>query len=133
MNGKGDYQSRERCCAFSGKGNWTGPNIAAMVIGFVLFWPIGLFFLYWIMKGRNVMDLRSTVANKWQRFKGTSSQSEGSDNEVFNEYQQTQYDRIQEIKQEIESRARRFTQFRSDAKRRADEEEFRRFMDDRDA
>ena len=37
------------CCAFSGKAKWSGVNIAAMVIGFVLWWPIGLFLLFWIL------------------------------------------------------------------------------------
>ena len=67
----------------------------------------------------------------FQGFKrGGGRAAQGSDNEIFNEYQQTQYDRISEIKEEIRTRARRFAEFRSDAKRRADEEEFRRFMDD---
>ncbi len=131
MNDSGNQYSHRGCCGFGGKSNWSGINIAAMVIGFVLFWPIGLFFLYWIMSGRNVLDLRSEMAEKWQQFKGGESRSKGgTDNEVFNEYQQTQYDRIREIKEEIKSRARRFAEFRSTAKRRADEEEFRRFMDD---
>jgi hypothetical protein len=39
------------CCK---KGNWSGMNIAAMVIGFVLFWPIGLVLLYWNISGRDI-------------------------------------------------------------------------------
>ena len=51
-----------------------------------------------------------------------------SDNLVFNEYQQTQYDHIQEIKEEIKKRAAAFRAFRSDAKRRKDHREFEEFM-----
>jgi hypothetical protein len=47
---------------------------------------------------------------------------------VFNTYQNTQYDRIREIKEEIRARAKRFSEFRADVKRRADEEEFNQFM-----
>ena len=47
---------------------------------------------------------------------------------MFNAFQQTQYDRIAEIKEEIRERSRRFTEYRADAQRRADEEEFNRFM-----
>ncbi len=132
MNDSDMQYKRHGGCVFGGKSaNWSGFNIAAMVIGFVLFWPIGLFLLYWIMTGRNVADLSGHLSEKWHQFKGgNSSKSGGTDNEVFNEYQQTQYDRIREIKEEIKSRARRFSEFRSNAKRRADEEEFRRFMDD---
>ena len=131
MNNNGTHDGGSGCCGFGASAHWSFTNIAAMVIGFVLFWPIGLFILYWILKGRNVMDMRSHLAEKWHRFKGNdAAEASGTDNQIFNEYQQTQFDRIREIKDEIKERARRFADFRSDAKRRADEEEFRRFMDD---
>ncbi len=131
MNNNGNHGNGSRCCGFGASANWSVTNIVAMVIGFVLFWPLGLFVLYWIFKGREVTDLRRHFAEKWNRFKGNDAAgASGADNQVFNEYQQTQYDRIREIKDEIKKRARRFADFRSDAKRRADEEEFRSFMDD---
>ena len=117
---------RGRCS----KGRWTPMNIAAMVLGFVCFWPVGLLVLFWILSGRNVQDLPEAVREKWQQFFGdTSNKRRGSsDNIVFDEYQQTQYDRINEIREEIKARHARFQAFRMDAKRRADEEEFNRFM-----
>ena len=131
MNNNGNHDKGSGCCGFGASANWSVTNIVAMVIGFVLFWPLGLFMLYWIFKGRDVTDLRRHLVEKWNRFKGNdATEAGGMDNQVFNEYQQTQFDRIREIKDEIKERARRFAQFRSDAKRRADEEEFRRFMDD---
>ena len=131
MNNNGNHDKGSGCCGFGASANWSVTNIVAMVIGFVLFWPLGLFMLYWIFKGRDVTDLRRHLVEKWNRFKGNdATEAGGTDNQVFNEYQQTQFDRIREIKDEIKERARRFAQFRSDAKRRADEEEFRRFMDD---
>lgn len=108
------------------KGRWTGLNIAAMVVGFVFFWPVGLVILFWILKGRDVRDLPAAVKGKWQEMRG--GYVGHSDNVIFNEYQQTQHDRIKEIKDEIDSRARRFADFRNQAKRREDEEEFSRFM-----
>ena len=89
------------------------------------------FLLFWILTGHDVLSLPEDIAKKWHQLKGSQSSETGvTDNEVFNDYQQTQYDRIREIKEEIKSRARRFTEFRANAKRRADEEEFRKFMDD---
>ena len=120
------------CCNWSGQANWSGLNIGAMVIGFVLFWPIGLFILYWILKGRSVRDLPQAIGDKWSTMTGKNHhrvhRSDLNDNAVFNDFQQTQYDRIREIKDEIKERARRFAEFRADAKRRADEDEFSRFM-----
>ena len=79
--------------------------------------------------GRSVKELPDSMRRQWSRMKGGwSSPSDGSDNVVFDEYQQTQYDRIREIRDEIKDRSRRFARFREDAKRRADEEEFNRFM-----
>ena len=131
MNNNGTRDRGSGCCGFGAGANWSVTNIVAMVIGFVLFWPLGLFMLYWIFKGRDVTELGRHIGEKWHRCKGKKgTEAGGTDNQVFNEYQQTRYDRIREIKDEIKERARRFAEFRSDAKRRADEEEFRRFMDD---
>lgn len=112
-----------------GKGKWSGRNIVVMVLAFMLFWPVGLVVLYWILSGRDVKDLPGSIQRKWsQTFGAQSSSPSRSDNVVFDEYQQTQYDRISEIKEEIKDRARRFHEYRADAKRRADEVEFKSFM-----
>ena len=111
-----------------GKGNWSPVNIFAMVLGFVLFWPVGLVILFWILKGRNVKDLPAASKKQWKKMFASDSEHSESDNVVFNEYQQTQFDRIMELKEEIKARARRFRDYRGDAKRRADETEFKEFM-----
>ena len=114
------------------KGNWSPLNIGAMVVGFVLFWPIGLLVLYWNIKGRDARDLPRAVKQKWSSLFSRGSTggdiSSGTHNSVFDEFQQTQYDRIAEIKEEIKERARRFNEYRGDVKRRAEEEEFNKFM-----
>lgn len=130
-----EHRSHSQCCGhWGGRGNWSGLNIAAMVVGFVIFWPIGLLILYWIIKGRSVKELPDGMRRQWSRMTGSWSGSganargDAGDNDVFNEYQQTQYDRIRELKDEIKDRSRRFARFRASAKRREDEEEFNRFM-----
>lgn len=137
-NGSTDNQAKHRSrghgCGEPGQcGHWSGINIAAMVLGFVIFWPLGLFVLFWIISGRSVKDLPRTGRRLWSKMTGfwlddgVPDRSD-SDNAVFNEYQQTQYDRIREIKEEIKARARRFQEYRAKAKRRVDEEEFNEFM-----
>lgn len=109
--------------------HWSGVNIAAMVVGFVFFWPVGLFVLYWILTGREAVDIPAAAKAQWAKMRGDKGMRSGStDNVVFNDYQQTQYDRIREIKDEMKARAARFTEFRQDAKRRADQDEFNQFM-----
>lgn len=116
----------------SGKcGNWSGFNIAAMVIGFVLFWPLGLIALVWISLGRSIKELPGVVSDLVAKIRSVFQMGgEATSNTVFNDYQETQYDRIREIKEEIKRRADRFNTFKSEARRKADEEEFRRFMDE---
>lgn len=114
------------------KGGFSGFNLVAMILGFVFFWPVGLLIVFWICSGRHVRDLPDAIRELWERGFGGESKLSGAptDNSVFNAYQQTQYDRIREIKEEIKSRAQHFSDFRANAKRRADEAEFNEFMKD---
>lgn len=133
-NGATVNQSNDRswgpCRSGRGRrGNWSSFNIAAMVLSFVFFWPVGLLVLYWILTGRQVQDLPGAIKQKWQELRGGAHGfSDQSSNSVFNDFQQTQYDRINEIKHEIKTRSTRFKEFRADAQRRADQEEFNSFM-----
>lgn len=139
-NGSATDKSGASTFGFSGKyregtkANWSPLNTGAMVLGFIAFWPLGLVLLYWNITGRDVRDLPAATKEKWamlRRKKCEHRHQYGTgetDNSLFNEFQQTQYDRIREIKEEIKDRSRRFHAFRADAKRRADEEEFNQFM-----
>jgi hypothetical protein len=84
----------------------------------------------WTILGHPIQELPGWVRDKWNQIfrKSKAGAYEDSDNIVFNEYQQTQYDRIREIKEEIKKRAEAFRSFRFDAKRRKDQEEFDEFM-----
>ncbi|NVK29639.1 MAG: DUF2852 domain-containing protein [Gammaproteobacteria bacterium] len=112
---------------------WPKANILATVLGLIFFWPIGLVILFWSWSGRHVKDLPAAAKQKWHEWTGENTGSAfkaaSTDNEVFNEYQNTQYDRIREIEEEIQTRASAFQTFRSQAKRRAQEKEFEEFMD----
>ena len=119
---------RGTCCV--GGGHWSGANIAAMVLGFIVFPPLGFVVLVWTIMGRPIQELPGWLREKWEQvFRGGKARTySASDNVVFDEYQQTQRDRIAEIRKEIRSRAEAFRAYRSDAKRRKDEQEFKDFM-----
>jgi len=101
-----------------------------MVLGFVIFAPLGFVVLLWTITGHPIQELPAWVRDKWARFfRGGNGRTYGeSDNTIFNEYQQTQYDRINEIREEIRNRTKAFRVFRFDAKRRKDRQEFDEFM-----
>ena len=133
-----DYSTadRSRGQCFSGPmrscgcGHWSGANIAAMVLGFIIFPPLGFVVLLWTIMGHPIQELPGWARDKWNQFfrKSNAGAYKDSDNIVFSEYQQTQYDRIREIKEEIKRRAEAFRSFRFDAKRRKDQQEFDEFM-----
>ena len=117
------------------RADWSPMNVAVMVIGFMLFWPLGLIVLGWAVSGRHVRDLPGAVRELWSRVgngdglvRSLSGRGPWSDNAVFNDYQQTQYDRIRELELELAERKRRFAEFRKEARRHADQDEFDRFM-----
>lgn len=104
-------------------------NIAGMVLGFIIFWPIGMVMLFWILSGRDVVDLPGAVRQKWLHYRSGDHRLNGSsDNVVFNEYQQTQQDRIREIEEEMRKREESFRTYRASASRRKDRAEFDDFM-----
>ncbi len=113
-----------------GRGHWSVANIAAMVLGFVIFPPLGLVVLAWTILGHPIQELPGWVRDKWnQVFRSrTAGSNTNSGNSVFNDFQQTQYDRIQEIKEEIRKRAEAFRAYRDNLKRRQDQQEFDDFM-----
>lgn len=130
---------------------WTPFGIGMMVLGYIVFWPLGLVLTLWMVSGRHVAELPraigQTVSGWFPRRDGEAaggwsekawsekawshegfSRSRSSGNTVFDDYQQTQYDRISDIKREIKDTWHRFRDFRRDEQRRQERDEFDRFM-----
>ena len=132
-----DYSSKEgtQGHCFNGKsacggGHWSAANITAMVVGFIIFAPLGFVVLVWSILGYPIQDLPNWVREKWNRYVvgSVARPIKDYENVVFKDYQQTQYDRIREIKEEIRKRAEAFGNFRANAQRRKDQQEFDDFM-----
>ena len=129
-------QTTDWCCADhpnQAKCAWSPLNIALMVIGYVMFWPIGLLIMFGLFAGIRPMELPGRLYAWFASVKGQVSNPfksyfSDSGNRVFDEYQQTQLDRIEEIKGEVRERADRFSNFKGDEERRREQEQFDRFM-----
>ena len=125
-----------------GPPRWSAPNVLGVVVGFVVFGPLGLFVLGWVLSGREVLALPGAARRAWHALFGGPdgdglfggagrapfAERSRTGNVVFDDYQRTQHERIREIRQEIAMRSRRFAEFRTAARRHADEAEFERFM-----
>jgi Protein of unknown function (DUF2852) len=102
---------------------WRGWEIALMVIGFVVFWPVGLAILFWIL---------------WRKREGASpppawlgrltSVAAGSGNSAFEAWKQGEVDRLEQERRKLADAEREFAAFLDQLKRARDREEFDRFM-----
>ena len=119
-----------------GKGAW----IAVMVLGFVLFWPVGLAILaYLIWSGRmgcghhgDRSQWQSRFSSRFERakeraereFRGFGAASYSSGNKAFDEY------RAETLKR-LEEEEREFRTFLDKLRQAKDKAEFDQFMADR--
>lgn len=138
-NGVG--HKRRRCKG----GGWRGVEIAAMVLGFIFVWPLGLAYLFYLL-----MRKRPDRDDDWARVKGWFSNMRHKDwpnggrmsggfgggmrrtgNIAFDEYRQAELDRLEAERRRLVEEEREFTEFLHNLRRAKDREEFDRFMRDR--
>ncbi|WP_026379337.1 DUF2852 domain-containing protein [Afifella pfennigii] len=121
------------------RGRWSALNIVLMVLGFVLFWPLGLAMLAWMIWGdelarfgRDMRDqVRSTFASEGRSV--APSRPFGmrdTGNVAFDEYRTRELERLEEERRKIESMRHEFESFLKELRRAKDKEEFDRFMED---
>ena len=123
---------------------WTPLTIALMVIGFIVFWPLGLAMLAYIIWGHRVpelrrhfagmkQDVRSEFASRSWGCGGSHSGFTRSGNVAFDEYRTRELKRLEEERRKLEDERREFETFMQNLRRARDQEEFDRFMRDRRA
>jgi hypothetical protein len=123
---------------------WTPPELLAMVLGFIVFWPIGLAvlaFKIWQRKSGYPGDLSSAAREKWQEARsafhsGPWSQTSGfagrsTGNMAFDEWRAAEIARLEEERRRLEEAHREFAAFVENIRRAKDREEFERFMNER--
>lgn len=114
-----------------GKGAWIG----LMILSFIVFWPVGLFMLcYMLWSGRMGCWTKSGVARRKDSGSGVSSGPgrwysaaaayKSSGNRAFDEYREATLRRLEEEKEE-------FVEYMEKLRQARDKEEFERFMADR--
>ena len=124
---------------------WTPLTIALMVVGFIVFWPLGLMMLAYIVWGHRVpelrrhfdgvkQDFRSEFANRsWGCGSGSRSGFTRSGNVAFDDYRARELKRLEEERKKLEDERHEFETFMQNLRRARDQEEFDRFMRDRRA
>jgi Protein of unknown function (DUF2852) len=132
---------------------WTAFEIIAMVLGFIVFWPIGLailFYKFWQSR-HGGPDLQTFAADRWQdaRTMMSSNAAWGSSwgcghsarasrfssaptgNAAFDEWRKVELARLEEERRKLDEAQREFAEYVEAIRRAKDREEFERFMSER--
>lgn len=117
--------------------NWTGANIFSLVVGFVIFWPVGLAFLYLILTGR---DVPQTLQRGWHILRDKVSGhragtgfGQRSGNAVFDDHLRAEYARLELEKRRLEDEKVAFAEFLDRLGKERDREIFNQWRAERDA
>lgn len=141
--------SWRRAC---GESRWTAFEIIAVVLGFIVFWPIGLAILgYKVWQRRNGgADLQTVATQTWTNARSAMSGAESSTprpwanastwtrgftpstgNRAFDEWKGAELARLEAERQKLEDAHRDFAAFVESVRKAKDREEFERFMNER--
>ena len=125
---------------------WKPVEILAMVLGFVVFWPIGLAVLgwkFWQKKSGYSGDIISFGREKWgnwahgsdrwgfavNNWAASGSGMGSTGNRAFDEWRTAELARLEEERQKLVAAEREFAEFMENLRHARDREEFERFMD----
>lgn len=126
---------------------WTPFTIILMVIGFIVFWPLGLLMLAYILWGDRIPEFKANARTRgFARsgpgcFGGPRSMHRGPDrmyreesgNAAFDEYRERELRRLEEERRRLDQERQDFEAYVQNLRRAKDQEEFDRFMADRNA
>lgn len=114
---------------------WTPVTIVLMILGFMLFWPLGLAMLAYILWGDRLPEFRRDAAGMRRGFGHSfgcgSQRMADSGNLAFDEYRQRELRRLEEERRRLDEERREFETFVRNLRRAKDQEEFDRFMTER--
>jgi len=113
---------------------WTPLTILLMVIGFMVFWPLGLAMLAYIIWGDRIPEVRRHFGEMKREWHGCGASRSGyarSGNTAFDAYRQQELRRLDEERRRLDEERREFETFVANLRRARDEEEFERFKSER--
>ena len=121
---------------------WTPATIALMVIGFMVFWPLGLAMLAYIIWGdrlegfkRDVNRATDGVFTGCRRAARRSHSHAGphsrTGNVAFDDWREKELERLAEERRKLDETLTEFDDYMRELRRAKDQEEFDRFMANR--
>jgi len=125
------------------KPQWGLLTIALMVLGFIVWWPLGLAMLAYILWGENFGGSAEKAQGWVNKQKSWARQNCGpggrhrhgfqhsSGNAAFDDYRAEQLKRLDEERQRLDEEVHDFHEYMRNLRMAKDREEFDRFMGDR--
>lgn len=120
------------------KPQWSPLTIALMVLGFIIFWPLGLAMLGYILWGEKFGGSAEKAQAYWNKgcsfVRNNTSKGFGqtgfasSGNAAFDEYRSEQLRRLEEERARLDAEIDAFHEYMANLRRARDREEFDRFM-----
>lgn len=113
---------------------WTPATIALMVLGFMVFWPLGLAMLAYILWGDRFDTFRSDAQSSGKAFfrscrRGAPRRYQASTgNAAFDEWRDVEIERLNEERRKLDEMRKEFDDYMRDLRMARDREEFDRFM-----
>lgn len=128
------------------KPQWGPLTIALMVLGFILWWPLGLAMLAYILWGEHFggsAEKAGAFVSKgrraWSEYRGPGGYGrhghwrQSSGNAAFDGYREEQLRRLDEERKRLDEEIRAFHEYMRNLRMARDREEFDRFMRERNA
>lgn len=114
---------------------WTPATIAMMVVGFMVFWPLGLAMLAYILWGDRLEGFKGDWGKARESFfgscrKGTRVHSM-TGNVAFDDWREKELERLAQERRKLEEMRDEFDNYARELRRAKDQEEFDRFMAER--
>jgi biopolymer transport protein ExbB/TolQ len=116
---------------------WTPATIALMVLGFIIFWPLGLAMLAYIIWGDRLDEFKREVNMKTDKaFRGCRGHARRhhhtrTGNVAFDDWREKEFERLAEERRKLDEMREEFDTYARELRRAKDQEEFDRFMRDR--
>ncbi|MGD9738059.1 MAG: DUF2852 domain-containing protein [Bauldia sp.] len=121
---------------------WSPLTIVLMVIGFMIAWPLGLIVLAYILWGDRIPEFKANArsfsrssGNAWSHgcYGPRGMNRHESGNAAFDDYRARELRRLEEERRRLDQERRDFETYVQNLRRAKDQEEFDRFMADRNA
>lgn len=115
---------------------WTPATIGLMVVGFMIYWPLGLAMLAYILWGERLETFRQDVNRSTDRVFGGLRRSGAAmpfatprtGNVAFDEWREKELARLDEERRKLMQASAEFEAYARELRRAKDAEEFDRFM-----